>query len=109
MNNRLLFERMPENVLWINTKRAAELGIENDDYATVSSNGYSSKIRAFVTDFVHPECVFMIHGFDHTLPCESRAKGMGAADNNLMPKGTKKWDKGGGAVAMQEHFVTVTK
>jgi thiosulfate reductase/polysulfide reductase chain A len=34
---------------------------------------------------------------------------MGAADNMLMPKGIQKWDRGGGAVAMQEHFVQVSK
>ena len=109
VNNALLFERMPENTLWINTARAEELGIATDDYVTVSNNGYNAKIKAFVTDFVHPECVFMIHGFGHTLPCESRARGKGAADNQLMPKGIRKWDKGGGAVAMQEHFIEVTK
>lgn len=109
VNNSLLFERMPENVLWINTARAEELGIASDDYVTVSSNGYSAKIKAFVTDFVHPECVFMIHGFGHTLPCETRARGKGAADNLLMPKGIRKWDRGGGAVAMQEHFIEVGK
>ncbi|NDV18304.1 molybdopterin-dependent oxidoreductase [Pseudodesulfovibrio sp. JC047] len=109
LNNKLLFERMSENVLWINTKRAEELGIENDEYVTVSSIDYSSKIRAFVTDFVHPECIFMLHGFDHKLKVESRAIGRGAADNLLLSKGIKKWDRGGGAVAMQEHFVTVSK
>ena len=109
VNNSLLFERMPENTLWIHTDRAKALGIENDEYVTVSNTGYSAEIRAFVTDFVHPECVFMIHGFGHTLPCESRAKGTGAADNLLMPKGIKKYDKGGGAISMQEHFVTVSK
>jgi thiosulfate reductase/polysulfide reductase chain A len=109
VNNSLLFEQMPENVLWINTKRAEELGIEQDEYVTVSSNGYNGRIKAFVTDFVHPEAVFMIHGFGHDLPCESRAKGKGVADNMLMPKGIRKWDHGGGAVAMQEHFVSVSK
>ncbi len=109
VNNSLLFERMPENILWINTERAKALGIENNEYVTVSSTEHSAKIKAYVTDFIHPECVFMIHGFGHTLPCESRAKGRGAADNQLMPKGVKKWDKGGGAIAMQEHFVSVTK
>jgi len=109
VNNSLLFEQMPENVLWIHTERAKALGIEQDEYVTVASNGYKAKIKAFVTDFVHPEAVFMIHGFGHDLPCESRAKGMGAADNMLMPKGIKKWDRGGGAVAMQEHFVSVSK
>jgi thiosulfate reductase/polysulfide reductase chain A len=109
VNNSLLFERMPENTMWINTAKAAELGIENDEYVTISSSNHSGKIRAFVTDFVHPECVFMIHGFGHTLPVHSRAKGRGVADNELMPKGIKKWDKGGGAVSMQEHFVSVSK
>lgn len=109
VNNVLLHERMSENTVWINTKRAEELGIENDEYVMVGSNGHRGKIRAFVTDFVHPECVFMIHGFGHTLSVESRAKGKGLADNELMPKGIKKYDKCGGAVAMQEHFVSVTK
>jgi len=109
VNNALLFERKPENVLWIHTSQAAKLGIENDEYVTVANNGYSAKIKAFVTDFVHPECVFMLHGFGHTLPVESRAKGKGAADNQLMPKGIRKYDKCGGAIAMQEHFVTVSK
>lgn len=109
VNNSLLFEQMPENVLWINTRRAAELGIEQDEYVTVSSNGHKGRIKAFVTDFIHPEAVFMIHGFGHDLPPETRANGKGVADNLLMPKGIRKWDHGGGAVAMQEHFVSVTK
>jgi len=109
VNNSLLFEQMPENTLWINTAKAAKLGIANDEYVTVSNGGYKAPIRAYVTDFIHPDAVFMIHGFGHTLPCESRAKGKGAADNELMPKGIKNWDKGGGAISMQEHFVTVSK
>jgi len=109
VNNSLLFERMPENTLWINTERAAALGIKTDDYVTVANEGYSAKIKAFVTDFIHPEAVFMIHGFGHNLPCESRAKGRGAADNELMPRGIRNYDKCGGAIAMQEHFVSISK
>jgi len=109
VNNSLLFEQMPENTLWINSERAKKLGISTDDTVTISNNGHSGEIKAFVTDFIHPEAVFMIHGFGHTLPCESRAQGRGVADNELMPKGITKWDKGGGAIAMQEHFVTVSK
>lgn len=109
VNNSLLFERMPENTLWINTEKAKALGIQTDDICSVANDGYSAKIRAYVTDFIHPDAVFMIHGFGHNLPCESRAKGRGAADNELMPKGIKKYDKGGGAISMQEHFVSVSK
>ena len=51
----------------------------------------------------------MVHGFGHTLPVESRAFGKGVADNALMPKGLGMWDKAGGAIALQEHFVSVRK
>ena len=112
VNNPLLFELMPENVLWINKTRAKALGIEHMDMvevASVAPGGTGGTLRAFVTEFVHPECVFTIHGFGHTLPVESRAKGRGVSDNELMPGGLAHWDKAGGAVSMQEHFVTVRK
>ena len=55
------------------------------------------------------EAVFMLHGFGHQLPVESRAFGKGVADHELMCGGLDKWDKGGGAIAMQEHFVSVAR
>ncbi len=109
VNNSLLNERMSENVLWINTGRAREMGIETGEYVNVNNNGYTARIRAFVTDFIHPEAVFMVHGFGHTLPCESRARGRGAADNELMPKGIRKYDRSGGAISMQEHFISISR
>ena len=51
--------------------------------------------------------VFVLHGFGHTLPVESRAFGKGLAEQRLMCGGLDKWDKAGGAMAMQEHYVTV--
>ena len=62
-----------------------------------------------MTDLIHPDAVFMVHGFGHTLPVESRACGQGVADNALMPGGLALWDQAGGAMALQEHFVTVGK
>lgn len=109
VNNPLLFELMPENVLWLNKTRAKALGIGHMDLVEVSSPTHTGTLRAYVTEFIHPEAVFTIHGFGHTLPCESRAKGRGVSDNELMPGGMDKWDKAGGAISMQEHFVTVRK
>ena len=109
VNNRYLSERVPENALWVNTARAVELGLEDGEYAVVSGGGYSARIKTFVTDHIHPEAVFMLHGFGHELPVESRARGRGAADNRLMEKGITNWDRSGGAVAMQEHFVSVCR
>jgi thiosulfate reductase/polysulfide reductase chain A len=109
VNNPVLSRQMPENVLWINADKAAELGIADGDRVTVSANGYSGQIKAYVTDYMHPEAVFMVHGFGHTLRPETRAYGKGVADNKLMPGGLDREDKAGGGIAMQEHFVKVAK
>ena len=109
VNNPILFEQMPENVLWINDIEAGKLGIKNNDLVNVSNNGYTGKIRAKVTENIHPEAVFVVHGFGHQLPVESRAFGRGLADNKLMPNGCEIYDMAGGGVAFQEHFVSVKK
>ena len=109
VNNPLLNELMSENVLWINDQAAAELGIGDGEVVEVSSNGHAGRLKAKVTPYIHPEAVFMIHGFGHTLPVESRAFGKGVADNALMPGGLEIWDQAGGGLALQEHFVKVIK
>lgn len=109
VNNPMLSEQMPENVLWINKDAAARLKIADGETVRVSQNGYSETIKAKVTEFIHPEAVFVVHGFGHTLPVESRAFGRGLADQKFMKGGLEKWDKAGGAIAYQEHFVEVSK
>ncbi len=109
VNNPLLFEQMPINPLWINSRAAAKLGISDGDTVVVSQRDYSETTVAKVTDLIHPEAVFIIHGFGHRLPVESRAFGKGIADQNFMRGGLDKWDRAGGAIAYQEHFVSVRK
>ena len=109
VNNPMLHEQMPENVLWINSAEAAKIGVEDGAWVEVGNGDYSGKIRAKVTALIHPEAVFMVHGFGHTLPAETLAIGKGVADHELMPGGLAIWDPAGGAVALQEHFVTVKK
>lgn len=107
VNNTLLFEQVPENTLWINAEAGAKLGLSDGDMVEISGNGKGGRMRARLTDLIHPEAVFMLHGFGHQLPVESRAFGKGVADHELMCGGLDKWDKGGGAMAMQEHYVSV--
>jgi len=109
VNNPMLFEQMPENVLWINDKEAGKLNIKDNELVEVSNNGYSETVRAKVTEHIHPEAVFVVHGFGHQLPVESLAFGRGLADNKFMPGGDKIYDPAGGAVSFQEHFVSVRK
>jgi thiosulfate reductase/polysulfide reductase chain A len=109
VNNPMLAEQMPENVLWINSGAAEKLGISDGDTVNVGQNGYIESITAKVTPMIHPEAVFVLHGFGHKLPAETRAFGKGLADNKFMAGGLEVWDKAGGAVAYQEHFVEVKK
>lgn len=109
VNNPYLNECMPENVLWINAREAKRLDIRDNEMVQVTSNGHSERIRAKPTEMIHPEAVFMLHGFGHTLPVETRAYGKGAADNKLMPGGLRSWDPVGGGLALQEHYVEVNK
>ena len=109
VNNPMLAEQMGENVLWINASAAEKLGISNGDTVDVSQDGYTESITAKVTPMIHPEAVFVIHGFGHKLPPETRAFGKGLADNKFMKGGLEKWDQAGGAIAYQEHFVEVKK
>ena len=60
--------------------------------------------RVRVTEFIHPEAVFMVPGFGRTLPVESRARGHGIAHNRFMPGGLAVTDAAGGGLALQEHW-----
>ena len=82
-NNFYLHELVPENVLWINPQAAAGLGIKDGGYVEVASAVGSGKIKAKVTDFIHPEVAFMIHGFGKTVPAQTRCYLKGASDSIL--------------------------
>ena len=84
MNNPLLFKQMPENVLWMNLSAAAGMGIADGETVAVAGPGGSGRIKAKLTEFIHPEAVFMVRGFGRSLPVESRARGRGLADTLLM-------------------------
>lgn len=108
VNNPILNEQMPVNPVWINTERAKELGIADGDEVELSNKAYSARTIAFVTDFINPEAAFVVHGFGHKLPPETRSS-RGIADQELMEGGLEKTDPAGGGVAMQEHFISISK
>lgn len=109
LNNPLLNEIVNENELWINTAEAKKLGIRDGDTVEVSVEGYSGTIRAKVVDYIHPEAVFMYHGFSDSIPLRtrSRRKGEGLSDMKLQ-KGLLKAPVGGNC-PLTECIVTVRK
>ncbi|MCG2775199.1 MAG: molybdopterin-dependent oxidoreductase [Desulfobacterales bacterium] len=103
-NNPYLNELSSENVLWINSEKAADLGINDGDLVEVSSKVGSGKIKAFVTDLIHPEAVFMLHGFGHESKSATRSYNMGVSDALLQENIS---DMIGGSPALHDTFVTV--
>ncbi len=103
-NNLYLNEIAPENVLWINSRSADRIGIKNGDLVEISSGYGSGKIKAFVTDLIHPEAVFMLHGYGHEAPLSSRSFNKGMNDGVLMENIS---DMVGGSPAFHHTFVTV--
>ncbi len=103
-NNPYLNELMSENVLWINTERAAAAGIKNGDTVEVVSTQGSGRIKAYVTDLIHPEAVFMLHGFGHEARMAGRSYNKGLADGLLQENVS---DRVGGSPALHHTFVTL--
>lgn len=103
-NNPYLNELYSENTLWINAGRAANLGIQNGDRVVVTSKAGSGTIRAHVTDLIHPEAAFMLHGFGHESEKASRSFNKGLSDALLEENVS---DMIGGSPALHETIVTV--
>jgi thiosulfate reductase/polysulfide reductase chain A len=105
-NNPHLNYLVGENRLWINDNRAKELGIKDNDLIEVSSRAGTGQIRAFVTDMIHPEGAFMLHGFGHNEVESKRSYRKGVADALFQ---SRIYDKIGGSPALDHNWVTVKK
>ncbi|HHP7235217.1 MAG TPA: molybdopterin-dependent oxidoreductase [Desulfobacterales bacterium] len=105
-NNPYLTEIVPENTLWINSRRAAALGIGNGDLVEVSSSVGSGTIKACVSELIHPDAAFMLHGFGRKARAASRSYNKGVSDADLQENLT---DRIGGSPALHETFVTVKR
>ena len=110
-NNPVLSEIMPENQLWINAQEAAKMGVSNGDLVKVISfdGSHSGTINAYVTDFIHPESVFMVHGFGRKVPWQTRGYNKGLADYRFEIGLLDVYDPVGGANSLLECFVKVEK
>ncbi len=103
-NNLYLSELVPENVLWINGEAAKRLGVKDGEVVEVTSPLATSRIKAKVTDLIHPEAVFMLHGFGKTVPVQTRCYQKGASDALLQENSS---DRVGGSPALDETLVQV--
>ncbi len=105
-NNLYLSELVPENVLWINSAQASKLGIQNGSTVEVTSSCGQGRLKAFTTDFIHPETVFMLHGFGHNVGMASRSFEKGLSDSVLQQNVS---DMVGGSPALHHTFIKVRR
>ncbi|HKJ65007.1 MAG TPA: molybdopterin-dependent oxidoreductase [Desulfopila sp.] len=111
INNPLLSEQMPTNTAWIHSKQAKKLGIESGDLLEIASadRSYAATVAAHITDYVHPEAIFTVHGFGKEIPRQTRSYMAGISDQKLMVGKLDDWDQAGGGVNLCETFVHVRK
>ena len=92
-NNPLLHPRLPVNEAWIAPERGRALGLHDGDAAVMqAASGYSGRIRVRLVEGVHPEALFMLHGFGHTLPVESRATPSFSASTRIL-RNLRMWNR----------------
>ncbi len=109
INNPLLHELMPENTLWINRRVASKLGIKEGDLVDVAADSTKATVKAHLTEFIHPEAVYTVHGFGRQIPLQSRAYHAGMSDQKLQEGLLQMMDPAGGGLCLCEKFVTVRR
>lgn len=71
--------------IWLNAARAKKLGIKDGDLVEVTSSIASRKVRAKVTERVHPEAAWLPLGYGMTSPWLKTAYGFGINPNDFAP------------------------
>lgn len=109
MNNPLLRDLRGDNPLWMHPERAAALGIADGDRVEISGADHTALITVQVTPWIHPEAVFLLHGYGRTVPAQTRACGQGVADQRLQGGLLGVYDPAGGGNALTEATVRVRR
>lgn len=92
--------------LWINRKRANEMGIKEGDLVEVVSSEATSKVRVKLTDRIHPEAVYIPSPYGNFSPNLTLANGVGFSYMDHVPYHI---DPMGGTSMIHEVIVKIRK
>jgi thiosulfate reductase/polysulfide reductase chain A len=109
-NNRLLSEVFDENAVWVNAAVAAKWGLTDGERVHLENqDGVRSTFTApvKVTERIHPEAVYMVHGYGRKPKGLRFAHGRGIDDNELITR--YKVDPIMGGTGMNVNFVTFVR
>lgn len=110
VNNRLLAEVFPENAVWVNAAVAAQWGLRDGERVYLRNQDgvrstYSAPVK--VTERIHPQAVYVVHGFGRQPRGMRVAHGRGIDDNELVTR--YKTDPIMGGTGMNVNFVTFVR
>jgi thiosulfate reductase/polysulfide reductase chain A len=105
-NNQLLHKYSEEPRLWMNTKSASKLGLENGDWVQITSAVGKAHSILHATEAIRPDCVYLTPGFGHLSKGLTTGFGVGACDSALHVTYT---DPISGGQALTQTFVSVKK
>ena len=109
-NNRLLSEVYDENAVWVNAAVAAKWGLADGERVHLENqDGVRSTFTApvKVTERIHPEAVYMVHGYGRKPKGLRFVHGRGIDDNELVTR--YKVDPIMGGTGMNVNFVTFVR
>ncbi|WP_415812320.1 molybdopterin dinucleotide binding domain-containing protein, partial [Mesobacillus thioparans] len=81
--------------IWINPVRAKKLGIKDGDMVEVKSSEATSKVRAKVTEKIHPEAIFVPSHYGITSKDLKTGYGVGFGYMEHVPFDFEKWSGSG--------------
>ena len=102
-NNPMLLEEYLEGelgntLLWMNTKKAAALGIKDRDCVWIESEqtGFRDKVKVKATEGIHPSAVWHVYGYGHRSKLmDRRSRGReGINVNDFIPERSVPWTAG---------------
>lgn len=82
-NNPVLGEILPAGRVQLHPRTAARLGVVDGGEVELSCGEETQRGVARLTDLLHPEVAFVLHGFGDTVPARSRSHGRGVSDTRL--------------------------
>lgn len=106
-NNRLLSEVFDENAVWVNGAVAAKWRLKDGDRVYLRNQDavrstFSAPVK--VTERIHPDAVYLVHGYGHRAKGLTFARGRGIDDAELITR--YKVDPIMGGTGMNVNFVT---
>ena len=108
-NNPILSACVPDNKALLAPERAQKLGLADGDTVQIQSeDGQSGTVQIHITAGIHPEALFLAHGFGHNIPPQTRNRQV-LSNTKLLGDGLNRTDMTSDAIALHEHFVTVHK